>query len=132
MKIRTSHEQLAKEAEEWDKGIRKVDKSWQDAPEALIGLKMKYRMKVKKYVDDSSLTWQERYARLESHHLDETKELIQRIEWLEEDLAREYRLRCELYDDWSNLADRALSACRKYEKKLKKLQKKKNRTSVNL
>ena len=44
---------------------------------------MKYRMQIKKYVDDSSLTWEERYKRLEAHHIEETKELIERIDELE-------------------------------------------------
>ncbi len=85
---------------------------------------MKYKMKIKKYADDSRLTWQERYARLESHHLEETKELIQQIEYLEEDLEREYRFRRSIYNEWSALADRALSTCRRYEKRLRKLEKK--------
>lgn len=31
------------------------------------------------YVDDSSLTWEERYKRLEAHHLAETRVLLDRI-----------------------------------------------------
>lgn len=85
---------------------------------------MKYKIKTKKYIYDPSLTSEERYGRLESHHLEETQELIQKIEWLEEDLESEHRLRCELYDEWTSLADRALGACRKYEKQLRKLEKK--------
>lgn len=86
MKTRASHEQLAKEAEEWDNGTRKVDASWKDAPEALVGFKMIHKMKIKKFVDDSSLTWEERYNRLQAHHLEETKELIEVIEKLEADV----------------------------------------------
>lgn len=44
------------------------------------------KMRIKKYVDDTTLTWEERYKRLEAHHLEETKELIQTIKDLEEKL----------------------------------------------
>ncbi len=37
----------------------------------------------KKYVDDPSLSWEERYKRLEAHHVEETTFLIARIEKLE-------------------------------------------------
>lgn len=73
-------DQLAKEAEEWDSGTRKVDSSWRDAPEALIGLNMEYKMKIKKFFDDTSLTWEERYNKLQAHHLEETKELMEALE----------------------------------------------------
>ncbi|WP_299621465.1 hypothetical protein [uncultured Tenacibaculum sp.] len=36
-------------------------------------------IKVKKYVDDQSLSWEERYKRLEKHHLEETNFLIDKI-----------------------------------------------------
>jgi len=36
-------------------------------------------IKVKKFVDDNSLTWEERYKRLEEHHLQETNFLIEKI-----------------------------------------------------
>jgi hypothetical protein len=35
-------------------------------------------IKVKKYQDDPSKTWEERYAALEKHHLDETQFLIEK------------------------------------------------------
>lgn len=44
---------------------------------------MKYKVKTKRYIDDESLTWEERYKRLEKHHLEETKELIKTIEEIE-------------------------------------------------
>ena len=44
---------------------------------------MKTRIPIKRYVDDPSLTWEERYARLLAHHEDETKFLISTIEELE-------------------------------------------------
>jgi hypothetical protein len=34
------------------------------------------KLNIKKYIDDPSLTWEERYKRLEAHHLEETNELI--------------------------------------------------------
>ena len=36
-------------------------------------------IKVKKYKDDESLTWEERYKKLEQHHIDETNFLINKI-----------------------------------------------------
>ena len=36
-------------------------------------------IKVKKFVDDQSLSWEERYKRLEKHHLEETNFLIDKI-----------------------------------------------------
>lgn len=52
---------------------------------------MKYKIKIKKYIDDLNLTWPERYARLESHHLEETKELIKHIEYLEEQEEKQFK-----------------------------------------
>ena len=31
---------------------------------------------IKKYVDDHNLSWEERYRRLEAHHVEETKALL--------------------------------------------------------
>lgn len=42
------------------------------------------KLKVKKYVDDETLSWKERYKNLEEHHLAETKELIEMVKYLEE------------------------------------------------
>ena len=36
-------------------------------------------IKVKRYVDDESLSWEERYRRLEKHHLEETSFLIDKV-----------------------------------------------------
>ena len=36
-------------------------------------------IKVKKYKDDDILTWEERYKRLEEHHIEETSFLIDKI-----------------------------------------------------
>ncbi len=36
-------------------------------------------IKVKKYTDDETLTWEERYKRLEEHHIEETSFLINKI-----------------------------------------------------
>ncbi len=44
---------------------------------------MKTRIPIKKYVDDETLSWEERYRHLESHHKEETEFLIKRIEELE-------------------------------------------------
>ena len=44
---------------------------------------MKTRIPIKKYEDDPSLPWPERYRRLEAHHLEETTFLIARIGELE-------------------------------------------------
>lgn len=47
---------------------------------------MKTKIPIKKYIDDPSLTWEERYKVLEAHHLEETTFLIKRIEELELEL----------------------------------------------
>ena len=47
---------------------------------------MKTRIPIKRYVDDTSLPWEERYQRLLTHHAEETTFLIQRIEELEQQL----------------------------------------------
>jgi len=44
---------------------------------------MKTRIPIKRFVDDDSLPWEERFRRLEFHHTEETKFLIERIEELE-------------------------------------------------
>jgi hypothetical protein len=36
-------------------------------------------IKVKKYVDDTNLSWEERYKRLEQHHVEETTFLINKV-----------------------------------------------------
>lgn len=36
-------------------------------------------IKVKRYVDDASLTWEERYRKLEAHHVEETTFLIEKL-----------------------------------------------------
>lgn len=36
-------------------------------------------IKVKKYSDDETLTWEERYKKLEEHHIEETSFLINKI-----------------------------------------------------
>ncbi len=36
-------------------------------------------IKVKRYIDDDSLSWEERYKRLDSHHIEETTFLINKI-----------------------------------------------------
>jgi hypothetical protein len=48
--------------------------------------RVKHKMKIKKFIDDPSLTLEERYNRLQAHHLEETKELIEAIEKLEADV----------------------------------------------
>ena len=35
-------------------------------------------IKVKKFKDDESLSWEERYKKLEQHHIEETKFLIEK------------------------------------------------------
>lgn len=47
---------------------------------------MKHKIKIKKFVDDSSLTCEERYNKLQAHHLEETVELIHVIQELEAEL----------------------------------------------
>ncbi len=44
---------------------------------------MKTKWKIKKYSDDESLSWEERYSRLEAHHAEESKFLVDVIEQLE-------------------------------------------------
>jgi hypothetical protein len=36
-------------------------------------------IKIKKYRDDESLSWEERYKKLEEHHIEETNFLIDKI-----------------------------------------------------
>ena len=43
-------------------------------------------IKVKRYVDDESLSWEERYKRLEKHHLEETNFLIDKLRDIVKDL----------------------------------------------
>jgi hypothetical protein len=43
-------------------------------------------IKVKRYVDDPTLTWEERYARLDSHHTKETTFLINKVRELAKEL----------------------------------------------
>lgn len=43
-------------------------------------------IKVKRYVDDPSLSWEERYARLDAHHTKETTFLINKIRDLSKEL----------------------------------------------
>lgn len=67
---------------------------------------MKYRMQIKKYKDDPTLTWEERYKKLEAHHLEETKELIRVIQELEAELEffnEEYYDSYVLLDNFSDL-----------------------------
>ena len=42
---------------------------------------------VAKYVDDESLPWPERYARLEAHHIAETTELVAKLRAVRAELA---------------------------------------------
>lgn len=34
---------------------------------------------VKKYIDNESLSWEERYSRLEAHYIEETTELVEKL-----------------------------------------------------
>ena len=36
-------------------------------------------IKVKKYIDDDNLSWEDRYKKLENHHIDETNFLINKL-----------------------------------------------------
>lgn len=45
---------------------------------------MTVKVQVKKYVMDETLSWEERYRKLEAHHLEETQWLIKEIERLQE------------------------------------------------
>lgn len=49
------------------------------------------KLNIKKYVDDNTLSWEERYKKLEAHHIEETTELLKQIKYLEEEL-------CEVND----------------------------------
>jgi hypothetical protein len=44
---------------------------------------VKTRIPIKRYVDEPSLAWEDRYARLLAHHEEETKFLISTLEELE-------------------------------------------------
>jgi len=41
------------------------------------------KISIKKYVDNSNLSWEERYKKLEEHHLEETFWMIEEIKHLE-------------------------------------------------
>lgn len=43
-------------------------------------------IKVKKYVDDENLSYEERYRRLEQHHIEETTFLINKIREIVKDI----------------------------------------------
>ena len=45
---------------------------------------MKTKIKIKKYVEDAALTWEQRYDQLMKHHVEETGFLIKVIEELEQ------------------------------------------------
>lgn len=47
---------------------------------------MKTRIPIKRYVMDETLSWEERYRKLEAHHEEETKYLIGRIGELEREV----------------------------------------------
>jgi hypothetical protein len=57
---------------------------------------MKTRIPIKKYVLDESLSWEERYKKLEAHHKEETEFLIKRIEELEIEVEEEQNGHCEV------------------------------------
>lgn len=44
------------------------------------------KIPIKRYVDDPSLSWEERYARLSAHHVEETAWLVSRAEALQKEL----------------------------------------------
>lgn len=46
------------------------------------------KIPIKRYVDDTSLTWEQRYERLLRHHEEETRWLIDEIKRLESELKR--------------------------------------------
>jgi hypothetical protein len=47
---------------------------------------MTVKVQVKKYVMDETLSWEERYRKLEQHHLEETSWLVKEIERLQKQL----------------------------------------------
>lgn len=49
----------------------------------------------KKYTDDPSLSWEERYKRLEAHHIEETEYLLAKLEDARAELKDLRRLRDE-------------------------------------
>ena len=50
------------------------------------------KISIKKYVDDASLTWEERYRKLEAHHTEETTYLIERGRAAEREMSRNFDL----------------------------------------
>ena len=42
------------------------------------------KIPIKKYIDDTSLSWEKRYNKLTTHHVEETEWLIDKIEELED------------------------------------------------
>jgi hypothetical protein len=63
------------------------------------------KIPIKKYIDDLSLSWEERYKRLENHHMEETAWMIKEIKRLEKliidmnnkgkDIEEEYKKKAE-------------------------------------
>jgi hypothetical protein len=47
---------------------------------------MSIRIPIKRYEDDPSLTWEERYARLEAHHREETEWMMRKLKELDGEL----------------------------------------------
>lgn len=62
---------------------------------------MKYKMKIKKYVEDVSLSFEERYKQLEKHHLEETEELRKIVENLESMFNTCYECKMSDYHEYS-------------------------------
>ena len=51
---------------------------------------MKFKILIKDYTENNTITWRERYEKLLEHHEEETKVLIQEIERLEELQSQEF------------------------------------------
>jgi len=66
------------------------------------------KLNIKKYTDDLTLTWEERYKRLEAHHLEESLALKSLVEELKAEIdffigGEEYYAEYEEVHDFSDL-----------------------------
>jgi hypothetical protein len=58
--------------------------------EEIIEILKSYKwIKVKRYVEDTNLSWEERYHQLEEHHIEETNFLIEKIRSIVEKIKEE-------------------------------------------
>ena len=59
------------------------------------------KIPIKKYIDNSSLSWEQRYKKLDDHHLEETSWMIKEIKKLE-DAIKDHRAQTGHNMCWEN------------------------------